>query len=260
MTGRHTPRAGLLYRENRCGVSWPLLLISVIAAVAGTLGVLLLVIMTVSLPPMLSFVLLALPLLFWVYRRLRVATMGWRLGIRIYDHQIQIGGLQRAERHRHAGWRRLTGRRAAGAINVLAQRRAVFTCPWQFGVEDLYLITGRHEIKEFIRRYCTEIRSVPGAVPLGFLTAARMRAALAIVHHPSLGASDPSVIRPVATTRGVLRPVPSRVWLIPTRHPGSLRAALAQTPAAPPLQDGPPPAYQPKAATFRWPTTGSPGS
>lgn len=78
MTGQHTPRARLLYREDRCGVRWPLLL----AAAAGTLGFLLLVVMAISLPPMWSFVLFALPLLIWVFHWLKASAMGWRLGIR----------------------------------------------------------------------------------------------------------------------------------------------------------------------------------
>jgi hypothetical protein len=234
VTGRHAPRARLVYREDRCGVRWPLLLASLAVAVAGTLGFLLLVVMAISLPPMWSFVLLALPLLIWVFRRLHVSAMGWRLGIRVDDHQVQIGGLRRLERRRHAG--RWTPH---DEISVLAQSRAVFTCQWGFGVEDLYLITGRPELKAFARQYLTG--TGPGQVPLGFLPAPRMRAGLVIVHKPAFGSSDPATIRAVATTRGLFRGVTSHVWLIPTRHPARLRAALAQVPGAPPVQEGAPP-------------------
>jgi hypothetical protein len=192
------------------------------------------VVMAISLPPMWSFVIIALPLLFLVFRRLRVSAMGWRLGIQVDDHQVQIGGLRRSERRRRAG--RWTPH---DKINVLAQSRAVFTCQWGFAVEDLYLITGRRELRAFIRQYLTGTGS--GMVPLGFLPAPRMRAGLVIIHKPSLGASDPATIRAVATTRGLFRGVTSQVWLIPTRHPARLRAALAQVPAAPPVREGPPP-------------------
>jgi hypothetical protein len=234
MTGRHAPRARLLYREDRCGARWPLLLASLAVVVAGTLGFLLLVVMAISLPPMWSFVLLALPLLIWVFRWLRVSARGWRLGIRVDDQQVQIGGLRRLEQRRRAG--RWPPRKE---ITVLAQTCAAFTCQWDFGVEDLYLITGRRELKAFVRQYLTG--TGPGQVPLGFLPAPRMRAGLAIVHKASLGTSDPATIRAVATTKGLFRGVTSQVWLIPTRHPGKLRAALAQVPAAPPVQEGPPP-------------------
>jgi hypothetical protein len=236
VTGPHAP-ARLIYREDRCGVRWPLLLASVAVAVAGTLGFLLLVVMAILLPPMWSFVLLALPLLFGVFRWLRVSATGWRLGIQVDDHQIQIGGLRQSERRRRAG-----RRPPHGAITVLAQTRAVFTCPWSSpwssGIEELYLITGRRELKAFIRQYLAETGF--GQVPLGFLLAPGMRAGLVIVHNPSLGTSDPATIRAVVTTRGLLEGVTSRVWLIPTRHPGRLRAALAQVPAAPPVREGPP--------------------
>jgi hypothetical protein len=115
----------------------------------------------------------------------------------------------------------------------------VFTCQWDFVVEDLYLITGQSELKAFVRRYIAGTSS--GQVPLGFLLAPRMGYYLAIVHKASLGTSDPATIRAAATTKGVFRGITSQVWLIPTQHPDKLRAALAQVPAAPSVQEGPPP-------------------
>jgi hypothetical protein len=218
------------YRENRCGVYWPLLLASALIAVAGTLGVLLLVVMAIALPPMWSFVFLALWPLYRVFRWLHSFTRGWRLGIRVDEQQIQIGGLRRCERRRRAGkWPPKKG------INVRAQDRAVFTCRLGSGIEGLYLITGRRELKTFARQYLAGMGS--GEVPLGFLRAPMMRAGLVIVHRDFPGTSDPVAIRALTTTKGVLCGVPSNIWLIPTRNPVGLRSALRLLSHAPPVYD-----------------------
>lgn len=62
-----------------------------------------------------------------------------------------------------------------------------------------------------------------GQVSRGFLAVPRMREALVIATTPSIG----------------MNAFTSEVWLVPTRRPDDVRAAV---PGAPPVQEGPPPA------------------
>jgi hypothetical protein len=177
-----------------------------------------------------SLVFLALWPLYQVFRWLHSCARGWRLGIRVDEQQIQIGGLRRYERDRRAGkWPPKKG------INVRAQDRAVFTRRWGSGIEGLYLITGRRELKTFARQYLVGMGS--GEVPLGFLRAPMMRTGLVIVQKDFPGTSDPVGIRARTTTKGVLCGVPSKVWLIPTRNPVALRNAVRLLSHAPPVYD-----------------------
>ena len=58
-----------------------------------------------------------------------------------------------------------------------------------------------------------------------------------IVTDPSLTQSDPDAFRANRSQIGPIKGVISPTWLVPTRHPPALRAALAKAPAAPPVRD-----------------------
>lgn len=212
------PSAQLRYREDRCGLRWPLLIASIALSVVGALALLFFVAAAILAPIGWVLVLLIVLFLIWAYRWLHVSVRGWRVGIQVDDEQIQIGGLRGAER------RRLSQRRSARDEDAFVEPKGVFTWRWRSGAESLYLITDRRELREFARRHHIERGS--GQVSRGFLAVPRMRAALVIATTPSIGMN-------------AFKP---QVWLVPTRRPDDLRAALAAVPGAPPVQEGPPPA------------------
>jgi hypothetical protein len=152
------------------------------------------------------------------------------IGMRIDSAGIRIGGLRAWEK------RQLSGRwPPRKPFHVGAQGRAVFTCPWE-GVQELYLIDGMAgftpliEQKRAFRKRTSQLRT-----PLGFLGA--LHAGLVIVTDPSLTRSDPDAFRANRSQIGPIKAVISPTWLVPTRHPPALRAALAKAPAAPPVRD-----------------------
>lgn len=62
-----------------------------------------------------------------------------------------------------------------------------------------------------------------------------------IVINPALTHSDPGTFRTNRSQIGPAKGVISPTWLVPTRHPEALRAALARAPAAPAARDHLPP-------------------
>jgi hypothetical protein len=167
-----------------------------------------------------------------------VAVLGliyiWPIGIRIDSAGIRIGGLRAWER------RQLSGRwPPRKPFHVGAQGRAVFTCPWE-GVRELYLVGSQAELKPLLqqkrafRKRTSQLRT-----PLGFLGV--VRAGLVIVTNPSITHSDPGAFRANRSQIGPVKGIFSPTWLVPTRHPEALRAALAQAPGAPAVRDHLPP-------------------
>ena len=182
-------------------------------------------------------VLLLIPWLiaaFWTIGSVLSLIFLWPVGIRVDSAGIRIGGLRAWER------RQLSGRwPPRKPFHVGAQGRAVFTCPWE-GVRELYLIRGRAEIKPLIEQKRTfRKRAQQLRAPLGFL--GFVKSGLVIVNDPPLTHSDPGTFRPNRRWPGLVRGVPSPTWLVPTRHPDELRAALARMPNAPAVQDSLPP-------------------
>jgi hypothetical protein len=171
---------------------------------------------------------------FWTIGSVLSLIFLWPVGIRIDSAGIRIGGLRAWER------RQLSGRwPPRKPFHVGAQGRAVFTCPWE-GVRELYLISGRAEIKPLIRqKRAFRKRAQQLRAPLGFL--GFVKSGLVIVNHPPLTHSDPGTFRPNRRWPGQVQGVPSPTWLVPTRRPDELRAALARVPNAPTVEDGLPP-------------------
>jgi hypothetical protein len=122
-------------------------------------------------------------------------------------------------------------------------------------VRALYLITDTEELKPLYQARSQFRKSYDGTVtPLGFLRFYSMKAALVIVNDPRHATSDPPEFRSNwRSQRKRIAGVRSPIWLVPTRQPEALRAALAQVPGAPPVQDHFPPGtdFQFRAA---WPS------
>jgi hypothetical protein len=158
----------------------------------------------------------------------------WPIGIRIDSAGIRIGGLRAWERRQLAG--RWPPRKP---FHVGAQGRAVFSCPWE-GVKELYLVRSRDELKALNRQKSAfRKRTSQLRTPLGYFWASR--AGLVIVTDPALTSSDPGSFRANWSQTGSIKGVMSPTWLVPTRHPDELRAALARVPNAPAVQDSLPP-------------------
>jgi hypothetical protein len=158
----------------------------------------------------------------------------WPVGIRVDSAGIRIGGLRGWER------RQLSGRwPPRKPFHVGAQGRAVFSCPWD-GVKELYLITSRDELKPLRQqkrafgKRTSQLRD-----PLGYL--GFVKAGLVITTNPALTRSDPAAFRSNWSQIGSIKAVVSPTWLVPTRRPEALRAALANAPGAPSVQDHLPP-------------------
>lgn len=182
-------------------------------------------------------VLLAIPALI-AFLWAMVSVLGliflWPISIRIDSAGIRIGGLRAWERRQISGhWP------PRKPFHVGAQGRAVFTCPWD-GVKELYLVRSRDELrslnrqKSAFRKRTSQLRT-----PLGYFYVSK--AGLVIVTDPGLTNSDPDRFRANWSQIGSIKGVMSPTWLVPTRHPDELRAALAKVPGAPAVQDRLPP-------------------
>ncbi len=230
------PGAGrvLLYSENRAGLT-ALLVSHAVAATA-------LFAAACTLDPFMrrSFAVAALLAAaiaatgVWGISSLTVLRFIWPVGIRIDSAGIRIGGLRARERRQRSG--RWPPRKP---FHVSTQGRAVFTCPWE-GVQALYLIRSRAELKPLLQQYRAFRKKFQQLRrPLGMLNA--NRAALVIVNSPALAYSDPGTFRGDWARPGAATGVASPTWLVPTRHPEALLAALARVPRAPLVHDHLPP-------------------
>jgi hypothetical protein len=201
------------YAEDRCAVRWPLYLLGIVpltvatvwmvlAGTAGQWGLF-------GVGDVLAGSgLVGLLLLRW----------NWPTGIRVDAAGIRIGGVRRAERQG------LLLRLRRKPVRTGNQRDEVFTCAWD-GVWRLAVVSDRHGLGEMFRqaRACRYGDRLGLATPLGWLSAPFMRAGLVIYVVP--GKVRQPLLRPGAGGRtGALSPT----WLVPTRHPGPLRAALAR--------------------------------
>jgi hypothetical protein len=130
----------------------------------------------------------------------------------------------------------------------------VFNCPWE-GVLSLYLITDRQELKPFVKQYARfRKRTASRLSPLGYLVAGIMKAALVITNDPACTRSDPREFRTNWGQFGRIRAVDSPTWIVATRRPADLRAALQQCPWAPPVEDHLPPSSNARGPR-QWRTT-----
>lgn len=237
MTATPTPPGGgrvLLYSEDRAGLTVPLVTQAITApvlfAAACTLDPLMR--RSLAVASVLAVTIAATGI--WGVSSLTVLRFTWPVGIRVDSAGIRIGGLRARERRQRTG--RWPPRKP---FHVGAQGRAVFTCPWE-GVQALYLVRSRAELKPLLRQYRAFRKKFQQLRrPLGMLNV--NRAALVIVNSPALAYSDPGTFRGDWAKPGTAAGVPSPTWLVPTRRPDALLAALARTPAAPPVREHLPP-------------------
>jgi hypothetical protein len=138
----------------------------------------------------------------------------WPIGIQVRSDGIQVGGIHRTQRPD----RRLP--------SPGAQRKRLFFCPWP-AIRSAEIVTDR----AYIRKTNKDFRE-PGSVALGMFRAPFTRSALFLevdinaVTIPEF--RPPDIERPFFRPANFAVPFTSPVWLIPTRHPEALRAALAQ--------------------------------
>jgi hypothetical protein len=222
----------LLYAEDKSGLD-RVIIVQAIAAPL-TFAAIFVPFLLVNSPALALLILIpAFIAWFWMLASVLSFIFIWPVGIRIDEAGIRIGGVQAWERRQRSG--RWPPRKP---FHVGAQGRAVFTCPWE-GVRELYLITGRKEIKPLARqKLAARKRAQQLRTPLGWL--GFMYSGLVIVSNPACTSSDPPRFRPNRRWPGHVRGTVSPTWLVPTRHPEALKAALANS-AAPVVQDRLPP-------------------
>ena len=229
--GRPEAPQQVIYAEDRCGLRWPLVLQGILAPVAVLgFGV------AMNLPHLAGLGILAVIAGLWGAVMTSSLIYAWPISIRVDAEGIRIGGSRARERRQRSG--RWPPRKP---FHVGAQGRAVFICPWE-GVRSLYLITDHDEIKPLFKQFRTFQKRNDGLrLPLGFLGVPFFRAGLVITNNPAYTRSDPSEFRTNWRQNGRIRGVDSPTWMVPTRRPADLRAALQQCPWSPPVEDHLPP-------------------
>jgi hypothetical protein len=223
----------LLYAEDKSGLG-PRVIVHAIAApiVLAAILVPFLLVASNGLAALLVFPVLVAAI--WAMASVFVLKFLWPIGIRADSAGVRIGGLRAWERRQLS--RRWPPRRP---FHVRAQGRAVFTCPWE-GVKELYLVRSREDLRPVTRqRSAFRKRTSQLRTPLGYFYTPQ--AGLVIVTDPVLTSSDPDKFRANWSRIGHIRGVISPTWLVPTRHPDELRAALAKVPNAPAVQESLPP-------------------
>jgi hypothetical protein len=218
-TARHD-RSAIYYTEDRCALRWPVWFHGI---AAPALAITLLVLAVVAGAPGLGV--LDIFAWFWAFAGLVMLAQSRPTGLRVDATGIRIGGVRRAERQS------LTTRLQRKPLPVSGQRSAVFLCPWD-AVWRLAVVADRGELRDIRRRARADRggrQSWLSSIPLGWLSAPFMRACLIIHVVPGRVSKPP--LRPVKRRGnwldfGVLSPT----WLVPTRHPVALLAALRRIP------------------------------
>lgn len=208
------------YSEARSALNGPLLACG-LAPFAGELVCLTLGLVTgqswwfVLMGPLFGFVVISSGLL---YRN-------WPTGIRLDEAGLSIGAIG-------------PGRAGRRSPTVSHQSWGLFTCPWS-AVAETRIVTDLDELRQLRTdpRYYTLTNRWSNKAGMrrcnvGVLTSPLMRAALVIEVNPS--AVTTSQVRPARFYTNfkdgqfshLVRPVPSPTWIVPTRHPDELTAAL----------------------------------
>ena len=220
------PVIDVIYTEDRCALRWPTLFYgTIVPALAVALFILGSLHQNAGIWVLDLFLLLVGGiggLLLW---------SNWPTGIRMDTRGIHFGGMRRAERRARRG-----ARPRRRVPEVATQRYQVFSCPWP-GVQSLSLVTDPADLRSIRKQTRKWGRQTAGTqVPLGYFQAPFMRACLIIRHAPAIGL-DAQFRHSWAGAGIKADPKPSRTWLVPTRHPEALRAALARVPGCPPVGD-----------------------
>jgi hypothetical protein len=223
--------AQLIYSEDRCAVRWPLVVHAVLSLIAlAGCGI------AMNLPHLSGLGILGALAGIWVIIMWISLIYGLYVGIRIDTDGIQIGGIRARERRiRQHRWP------PRKPFHVSGQSRAVFTCPWE-GARSLYLVTDREDFRHLRRDYKLFRKKWKGTrAPLGSLNGLFTKALLVITHNAIDATSDPAEFRATWGQYANIEPVQSPTWIVPTKNPEALRAALEQAPGAPRVQDKLPP-------------------
>jgi hypothetical protein len=205
----------LRYAENHCALRWPLVWSGLYAPLLGIA----LAVLSVAYRSWIFFAAFMISFAFWPFMRGMMLPYLRPTGIRIGPEGVRIGGVRWAERHPG----RVRGGRKTVVIWQCAQ---VFACPWD-GVASIGVTTNRRAIKILIRRayYGRKL------TPLGNLASPFMRAAL--VMRVELDMAQLPKIRPDRNPLGINYSSPGYhqpLWVVPTRHPKKLAAALTLLP------------------------------
>jgi hypothetical protein len=225
------------YAEDHCALNWRfvsagLLAPAVVVAAAAA---------AIALHSGVSWALLAVTavaLLTWIAFG-QVLPYAWPLGMRLDPDGLRIGGVQWAERHHGRARRKAT---------VPHQYGQVFACRWD-GVQHIGVTRDRKAIKTMIRHASHGIRRTP----LGNLAVPFMRAAVVI-----LVDREQCTLPDVTPARGLLSANWSSpgfhqpLWVVPTRHPAELEAALDALPLPPGTVGDPYPGTADKPSITDW--------
>jgi hypothetical protein len=222
------------YLEEHSALSRPLIVSCLVAPVAA--GIICLV-LGLALHQPWFFVILCGPLVAALMCS-GLLYRNWPTGIRIDEAGISIGAVGSAR----AARRRPT---------VTHQAWGLFTAPWP-AVAEARVVTDAAELREMRTspRYYTLNRqwggkAAMGNVKVGVLAAPLMRAALVIEVNPfQVTASEIGPARYYSNFKDghfshLIRPESSPVWVVPTRRPSALAAALAAVPGARDRANGP---------------------
>jgi hypothetical protein len=225
------------YAEDHCALNWRFVSAGLIAPVA----VIAAAVVAVALNNAASWALLGvggLGMVSWVAFG-QMLPYTWPLGIRLDSGGVRIGGVRWAEQNPGRTRRKAT---------VPHQYGQVFACRWD-GVQYIGVTRDRKAIKIMIRHAWHGIRRTP----LGNLAVPFMRAAVVILVdreqcalpriEPALGLLSVNWSRP-----GFHQPL----WVVPTRRPAELEAALAALPLPPGTVGGPYPGIAGKPSITDW--------
>lgn len=210
MTQYHQERHSvILYAEEHSAIRWPLVVSMLAWALLMIIGI---VAIAWSGNPGLAFMPAIGGLGLVVTSALTILI--WPTGIEITGDGIRVGGIRRVQR----ADRKLP--------SVDARWKRPFFCPWD-AVRSAEVVTDRSYIRSTNRKFRER-----GKVALGMFYAPFTLSALFL--DVDVNAVTVPEFRPPDTERPFFRPanfaVPftSPVWLVPTRNPDALRAALAQ--------------------------------
>lgn len=204
------------FAEDHCALDWQLMTAGVYAPVVA---ISLLVAALAAGVSALTWVALAIVFLttaWWASGGGAWLRYFWPAGIRLDPVGVRIGGVGRADR----------GKVSARQAIVPRQYSQVFSCPWS-GVLGIGVTTD-HDVLRKLRRHAYRGRRL---TPLGNLATPFMRAALVIwvdqdqAQLPQIRQAS-SVLWSSYSAAGFHQPI----WVVPTRRPAELAAALSLLP------------------------------
>jgi hypothetical protein len=214
----HASRGTALYAEDHCALNWRFLTAGVYGPAAG---VILLVAALISRSQAFfwtTLIFFMITLAAWVVCSGDWVRYAWPSGIRLDAAGVRIGGVRWMLAH--------PGRVRARLATVPRQYSQVFACPWN-GVVSIGVTTDRNLLKLMNRRAYRGRK----LTALGNLAVPFMRAAL-VVWVDEAQARVPD-IRPASGPLWINFPEAGYhqpVWVVPTRRPADLEAALALLP------------------------------